>query len=87
MDEFENEFAGIDDVSADLEESMTDNTADIDIDSMSLDELYSLRDKWTNGVTSNLADSVDCIFDWEDSDDNGDLDDPDDEPYVYVLKR
>ena len=85
MDEFGGDLADVVDASTDLGESLTDisDGMDIDLDSMSLDELYSLRDELIDSGDS----SNDYSFNWDGTpthnvewdDESGDT--------AYTLKR
>ena len=85
MDEFGGDLADVVDTSTDLGESLTDisDGMDIDLDSMSLDELYSLRDELTDGGDS----SNDYSFNWDGTPTHNV--EWDDEPgdTTYTLKR
>lgn len=75
------------DVYDELGDSPTDaqNSIDADLDSMSLEELYELRDELVNDSDSSIDSSSELdemLDDYLHSDDP-----PDDDQYVYVLKR
>ena len=85
MDEFGGDLTDVVDTSTDLGASLTDasdGTA-IDLDSMSLDELYSLRDELTDSGDS----TGDYSFHWDGTPTHNV--EWDDEPgdTTYVLKR
>lgn len=66
MDEFGGDFTDVVDVPDDVGDALADTPdVDIDLDSMSLDELYALRDELTDtgGDTGNT--SNDYSFNWD----------------------
>ena len=85
MDEFGGDLTDVVDTSNDFGESLTDisDGMDIDLDSMSLDELYSLRDE----LTDNGDSSSDYSFNWDGTPTHNV--EWDDEPgdTTYTLKR
>ena len=90
MDEFGGDISDVMDVPEDIGDGISDiqdiQGADIDLDSMSLDELYSLRDELTD--TGETGDSAnDFSFSWDGTPTHNV--EWDDEPgdTTYVLKR
>ena len=87
MDEFGGDFSEVVDVTDDAGDALTDvPEMDVDLDSMSLDDLYALRDELTdtgdNGDTPN-----DYSFHWDGSPThNVEWDDEPENP-VRILKR
>ena len=91
MDEFSGDLEDVVDTPSDVGDvsSEISDGQDVDLDSMSLDELYALRDELTEGSDS----SPDYSFHWDgtpthDVEWDGDTDDETgDTPYTRVLKR
>mgnify|MGYP000067614658 CR=1 FL=1 len=86
MDKFEGNLTDMVEVPEDIQDTLTDLNTDIDLDSMSLDELYALRDELTNnGDTGDVPSHY--SFKWDGiPTHNVEWDDEPGEK-TYVLKR
>lgn len=87
MDEFGDNLTDMTDMTEDVGDALTDTpSTDIDLDSMSLDELYALRDELTNAGDAGDAPN-DYSFNWDGTPTHNVEWDDEPSDTTYVLKR
>lgn len=90
MDEFGGETLDVADASNEVDDALADTSdVDIDLDAMSLDELYALRDELTDAGDTAQSAPNDYSFHWDGTPThNVEWDDePDNTTYTRVLRR